>query len=283
MTERKRASSPRWTASNTSRCNSTPTLENGDELRWRMLGTVARPAFAMLLVLTDLGASYATECPFEFFGAATKLILVTTQGMSTTRGTLRSFERTEPGTAWKRTGAVERVAVGQRGLGWEPALRDKAVGGEPSKSEGDKRTPAGVFPLGSAFGFDRVQRPGYIQLKRGETFCVNDPNSRYYNQIVPQTVAGQRTSGEDMRAIGFYRRGLVIDYPTNASERGGSCIFLHVWRGAGSATAGCVALREAAVAHLQDWAHGTNAVIAILPEAALSRFSGCLQEAEWLR
>ena len=33
-----------------------------------------------------------------------------------------------------------------------------------------------------------------------------------------------------MRATLLYRRGLVVDYPTDAANKAGSCIFIHVWR-----------------------------------------------------
>ena len=67
-------------------------------------------------------------------------------------------------------------------------------------------------------------------------------------------MVGPSVSGEDMRKIDLYRRGLVVDYPTDRAARAGSCIFIHVWRGEGRGTAGCVALPEARVAALQEFA-----------------------------
>jgi L,D-peptidoglycan transpeptidase YkuD (ErfK/YbiS/YcfS/YnhG family) len=80
------------------------------------------------------------------------------------------------------------------------------------------------------------------------------------------------------RMLPMYRRGLVVDYPTNARARAGSCIFIHVWRSPTTGTAGCVALPEARVEALQDFS-AAGAVIAILPRPALARLPGCLPSA----
>jgi L,D-peptidoglycan transpeptidase YkuD (ErfK/YbiS/YcfS/YnhG family) len=68
----------------------------------------------------------------------------------------------------------------------------------------------------------------------------------------------------------------VENYPANRAEKGGSCVFVHVWRSPKSGTAGCVALAEDGVRTLQDWAKAGTAVIGILPKAAFDRFAACL-------
>ena len=75
----------------------------------------------------------------------------------------------------------------------------------------------------------------------------------------------------------MYRRGLLVDYPTDARKRAGSCIFIHVWRSPTTGTAGCVSMPEARVAALQDFA-SDGAVVAILPRAALERMRGCVPQ-----
>jgi len=78
-----------------------------------------------------------------------------------------------------------------------------------------------------------------------------------------------------MRTNANYRQGLVVDYPTNAAARAGSCIFIHVWRSPNRPTAGRVGLSEARVKCPQDLA-ADRAVLAILPRQALHRLPGCL-------
>ena len=106
-------------------------------------------------------------------------------------GTLEIFER-ELGESWKTTGSPERIVVGYNGLGWAYAFRDKALSDEPLKLEGDKRTPAGIFPLGPAFGFSASDKTDYVQLTPSETFCVNDPKSPHYNKILPSRMEDKR-------------------------------------------------------------------------------------------
>jgi L,D-peptidoglycan transpeptidase YkuD (ErfK/YbiS/YcfS/YnhG family) len=72
-----------------------------------------------------------------------------------------------------------------------------------------------------------------------------------------------------------YRRGLLVNYPTNARARAGSCIFIHTRSSGSTGTSGCVALPEAQVEALQDFAEG-GAVLAVVPRPVLDRFKGCL-------
>ena len=88
---------------------------------------------------------------------------------------------------------------------------------------------------------------------------------------------GEKVHGENMWRVPDYVRGLVVDYPTDARNRAGSCIFIHAWLPGKTGTAGCVAVRAPAVIKLQDFAQG-GAVLAVLPKQALDRFKGCLPE-----
>ena len=75
----------------------------------------------------------------------------------------------------------------------------------------------------------------------------------------------------------MYRRGLLVNYPTDAKRKAGSCIFIHVWRSSSTGTAGCVAVPEPRVEALQDFSEG-GAVLAILPRQALGRLAGCIPQ-----
>ena len=78
------------------------------------------------------------------------------------------------------------------------------------------------------------------------------------------------------RALPMYRRGLLVDYPTDAKARAGSCIFIHVWHSPTTGTAGCVSLPEACASKRCRNSAAPGAVLAILPRAALARLAGCL-------
>lgn len=216
------------------------------------------------------------SCPVEITGAA-RLALVITPDMDSVTATLSVFERA-PAALWRRVSGPEPAVVGEKGIAWGLGFREFALPGEPVKEEGDKRTPAGVYPLAETFGFEPFQAPGHMTLMPDQHFCVDDLRSEHYGRIVPRTVAGSDTSGERMSEIAVYRRGIVVAYPADSAQRSGSCIFVHVWSSASEGTSGCVALAEDSVARLQEWRAGGDAVIAILPEAAAARLKGCLPE-----
>lgn len=219
--------------------------------------------------------AFAQSCPEPLAGAR-RLVLVTGRNMTATAGSARMFERVSPADAWRAVSAAEPVMLGHAGMAWGLGFHELASTGEPRKLEGDGRTPAGIYRLGASFGFAASPRPGYIRVAQ-DTVCVDDPASPAYNTITSRQTVGRSVHGEDMRSVQRYRRGLVVDYPTDGKARGGSCIFIHVRRSAASPTAGCVALPEARVTAVQDFAEA-GAVLAVLPQAALGRLSGCLPE-----
>ncbi len=105
-------------------------------------------------------------------------------------------------------------------------FRAEAHAGEPIKVEGDKRVPAGFFRIGKSFGTLPANRAGYLHITEGMT-CVSDLRSPAYNMITSRAKVGWEVRGENMWRVAEYGRGLLIDYPTNAQARAGSCIFIH--------------------------------------------------------
>jgi L,D-peptidoglycan transpeptidase YkuD (ErfK/YbiS/YcfS/YnhG family) len=165
--------------------------------------------------------------------------------------------------------------VGKTGVGWSQFFRALARHGEPIKVEGDKRAPAGIYAIGRSFGVIASTQPGYLHVTP-DTICVHDLSSSAYNTIVSRAQIGTRVHAENMsQVLPMYRRGLLVHYPTDAKRRAGSCIFIHVWQSSTTGTVGCVALPEPRVEALQKFAQ-SGAVLAILPNAALDRLSGCL-------
>lgn len=196
--------------------------------------------------------------------------------MAAITGTAQSFERASPAEAWRSVGPAEPAVLGRTGMAWGLGFHQLASAGEPRKIEGDGRTPAGVYRIGKSFGFAASPRPGHIQLVP-DSVCVDDPASPAYNTITSRQVVGRKVHGENMWTVQRYRRGLVVDYPTDGKSRAGSCIFIHIQRSAASPTNGCVALPEARVAALQDFAE-PGAVLAVLPQAGLRALRDCLPQ-----
>jgi L,D-peptidoglycan transpeptidase YkuD (ErfK/YbiS/YcfS/YnhG family) len=229
----------------------------------------------MTLALTTITTRIpaAESCPAPVSNAQ-RLILVTAETMSTSTAAIQLFDRSSANAPWRPSLSAMPAVVGLAGMAWGAGFQHLARAGEPLKVEGDYRTPAGIYRLGASFGFAPSGRSGYLHIG-ADTVCVNDTSSPAYNTVTSRAVVGPKVRAEKMSRVALYRRGIVIDYPTDRAAKAGSCIFIHVWREAGRGTEGCVALPEDAVGALQDLAD-EKTVIAILPRSALGRYAGCL-------
>jgi L,D-peptidoglycan transpeptidase YkuD (ErfK/YbiS/YcfS/YnhG family) len=235
-----------------------------------MLAAVAVPVLSSVA-----GAqSQSQSCPAPIADAR-RLVLVTAKAMNEPAAEMQLYQRASAAEPWRALGPSEPVMLGRGGIGWSHFFRRYARAGEPIKVEGDKRAPAGFYRVGRSFGTVPSPRPGHIQVT-DDTVCVYEPSSPHYNRIVSRKIAGPDVRVENMsRMLPMYRRGLVVDYPTDGRSQAGSCIFIHVWKTPTTGTAGCVAMPEPRVEALQDFSTG-GAVLAILPQQALGRFATCL-------
>ena len=69
-----------------------------------------------------------------------------------------------------------------------------------------------------------------------------------------------------------YRWGAVVAHNLDQVPGAGSCIFLHVWEGAGVPTAGCTAMPEAEMLRLVRWLdRNKNPLLVQLPAAEYRR------------
>jgi L,D-peptidoglycan transpeptidase YkuD (ErfK/YbiS/YcfS/YnhG family) len=215
----------------------------------------------------------AQSCP-QPLASAHRLVLVTADSMRSTTASLQRFARASAQAPWQPVGGPQSALIGYNGVGWAHAFASFARDGEPEKVDGDKRAPAGFYRIGRSFGFAASRRPGYLRIAQG-TVCIDDAASPAYNTITSRAKVGWRVHGENMWRVPEYRRGLLVDYPTDAKAAAGSCIFIHTRLPGATGTSGCVSLPEPQVAALQDFAE-PGAVLAILPRQALDRFKGCL-------
>jgi L,D-peptidoglycan transpeptidase YkuD (ErfK/YbiS/YcfS/YnhG family) len=220
-------------------------------------------------------AAWAQSCP-AVIADATRLAFVTASSMHTNAASLTLYSRENRGAPWQALGRAYAVRLGLHGLAWGAGFMQLARRGEPVKHERDWRSPAGIYRIGAPFGFAASKLPGYVRLKAGETFCVDDLRSPAYNTITTVARAG-RVTGERMRNFPDYRYGLFIDYPSNHAHPAGSCLFIHMWSAPDEPTAGCISMAPARVVALQKLAE-SGAVIAVVPRRALDRFKGCLPE-----
>ena len=206
---------------------------------------------------------------------ALRLVLVTTPAMDSSKARLQLFTRNSATAPWRSVDASEPAMVGKNGLAWGFTFLGYKREGEPEKVEGDKRTPAGFFKIGASFGFADVERDGYIRVVPGETVCVEDPASPFYNTITTRAQLGPQTKADNMADTSLFRSGLFVDYPSDRQGKRGSCIFIHVWKTPDTKTSGCVALPEPRVKALQEFS-AAGAVLGVLPETAREPSAGCL-------
>jgi L,D-peptidoglycan transpeptidase YkuD (ErfK/YbiS/YcfS/YnhG family) len=235
--------------------------------------TAAALAVMAGLLASPVPRAWAQSCPAPL-AEARRLVLVTAKSMNDMHATMQLYERAAPVEPWRTAGPAEPVVLGRAGMGWSHFFRRYAKAGEIMKVEGDKRAPAGVYPIGRSFGTVPSPRRGHLQVT-DDTVCVYEPSSPRYNTITSRRLAGPVKVENMSKALPMYRRGLVVDYPTDGRTRAGSCIFIHVWRSPTTGTAGCVAMPEPRIEALQNFV-ADGAVIAILPEPALGRFGECL-------
>jgi L,D-peptidoglycan transpeptidase YkuD (ErfK/YbiS/YcfS/YnhG family) len=244
-----------------------------------MIAGARRTAGVVVVALAALGCATeagAQSCPALLIDAK-RLVLVTAKTMNDKDATMRLYERASASQPWRPLGAPEPAVVGKRGMGWSRFFAKLARPGEPIKIDGDKRAPAGVYRIGRSFGTLPSSRPGYLHIT-SDTICVDDPSSPAYNSIASRARLGSQVHAENMSAAPrSYGHGLLVDYPTDAKAKAGSCIFIHVWGSSHGGTSGCVALPEPRVKGLQDFSAG-GAVLAILPQTALDRLAGCVPE-----
>jgi L,D-peptidoglycan transpeptidase YkuD (ErfK/YbiS/YcfS/YnhG family) len=231
--------------------------------------------FALILALLPT-AALAQGCP-EPLASARRLVLVAADSVDGSAAGLQRFVRATPAARWRPVGAPADVLVGKKGLAWGHAFRRFARAGEPVKREGDRRAPAGFYRIGRPFGLAASAQPGYLHISAGMT-CVDDVRSPAYNTITTRAKVGWRVHGENMWRVPEYRRGLLVDYPSDRKARAGSCIFIHLRRPDATGTGGCVAVPERDLIALQDFAQ-EGAVLAVLPRQARDRFAGCLPPA----
>lgn len=207
------------------------------------------------LVLSMPGASVA-----EAVDPCRQIVLVVVADWQDATGTLVRHDLVAGG--WVRGGPRVPVTIGRAGCGWGTGLHP-ATDAEPRKREGDGRSPAGVFAIGTAFGAGETLDTGlaYRPLTAHD-WCIDDPASPHYNRIVDARGVGAeavRGSTEPMRrdihldGDRLYEVGFVIEHNAACEPGGGSCIFAHPWHDAATPTAGCTALAVSELRDLLRW------------------------------
>jgi D-alanyl-D-alanine dipeptidase len=233
--------------------------------------TLARMRTAAVFAFLVLVASAPVD-PSPISGAQ-QLIVVIAPDWSSTSAVMTRYDLRDG--KWEAAAAPTAVIIGRTGLAWgQPPQRVSGDG--PVKREGDGKSPAGAFRLGSAFGFATAPvslRLPYRQL-RDTTECVDDSRSRHYNTIIDRNTVARVdwSSSEKMRSIAVYEHGVVVVQNDPPRPTGGSCIFLHLVDPKGSPTAGCTSMSSEAMDALLRWIDPARMPLLVqLPQAEYDR------------
>jgi L,D-peptidoglycan transpeptidase YkuD (ErfK/YbiS/YcfS/YnhG family) len=205
-------------------------------------------------------ADAAGVLPKSPIGAdTTELVTVISSAWSSVPATLRRYERA--GSAWQAVGDPIPVVLGKSGLAWGIGVQAATSDGGPVKHEGDGCSPAGVFSVGTAFGYATPDLATWLKLPYEQATddleCVDDPASSHYNTLVHRGAIANvdwQSSEQMKRPDSLYRWGLFVNHNSDPPKPGaGSCIFVHLWSGPSSSTVGCTAGEESQIKTVLGW------------------------------
>ena len=116
-----------------------------------------------------------------------------------------------------------------------------------NKTEGDKKTPIGIFSLGNLYyRKDKHHKPltklKCIPIERGMGWCDDLKNKKYYNKLIKikKDIKHERLFRKDSK----YDFLIPINYNTKNPKIGkGSAIFIHLTKSF-KPTLGCIALEK---------------------------------------
>ena len=243
----------------------------------RSFRSCVAPVMAMLALCATAAAVAAPQAAeADHWRASRQLVLVLVPDWNADHGTLRTFTRGPHG--WVAAGIDAPVVIGKNGAAWGLGLNEPRGDG-PVKREGDGRSPAGVFRVGTVFGYAaHADTATPYRALSASDYCVDVSGSAQYNRIVDAKVVGAaavKGSTEPMRrdihAHGdqAYRLGFNLEQNPQAKPLAGSCIFGHLWKSPDTPTVGCTAMTPAVMRSLVAWLEPRQQpVFVLLPQAA---------------
>lgn len=193
-------------------------------------------------------------------------LVVTFSSWDRPHATIRRYARSNG--RWTAVGDAIAATLGSGGLGVGRGLYagegdDARASSRRPKVEGDRRSPAGVFALGTAFGPGRKPYRGPWPWRATDEHdrWVDDPRSDHYN-------TWQRSDGpvtwSSAERLADYQLGLVVEHNTSPVKAdGGSAIFLHTWQGDPRPTLGCTAMSERDLKRILQWVDPEHAPILV--------------------
>lgn len=200
---------------------------------------------------------------------SSQIIVVSNEKYGQYKATVEAFEKNSG--VWIKSLPSMNAVIGKNGFSL-------------NKKEGDLKSPAGIFRVGTAFG--TVDKPSDIKLSYKKAskndYWVDDVSSQDYNNWVEyEGDPYSRWKSFERLKITSYKLAFVIEYNMNPIVKGkGSAIFLHIWQGSNTSTKGCTTLSEANISKLLSWIdpdknpiiiQGTNTMLADMIKSSESK------------
>ncbi len=194
-----------------------------------------------------------------------EVLIVLEANRSETQGLLKLFSKETAGdgsVSWKET-LMTMAGIGKNGLYKE--------------TEGDNKTPVGIFRMNTPFGIKEAL-PGFPSNYKKVTdqdYWNGDSSSSGYNSFVTRTEDSTFNTEDSEHLVeypGDYNYAVDTGYNPEHTPHRGSGIFLHCLVGDGNGTHGCIAVPEQdMITILKNYREG-NTYIAVIdrasPEAA---------------
>lgn len=171
-----------------------------------------------------------------------QIIVVSNDKNNQYKATVQAFDKTNG--VWTKSLPSMNAVIGKNGFSLD-------------KREGDLKSPAGIFRVGTAFG--TVDKPSSLKLSYKKTskndYWIDDVSSEDYNKWIQyEGDPYSKWKSFERLNIPSYKLAFVIEYNMNPVVKGkGSAIFFHIWQGPNISTKGCTAISEADISKLLDW------------------------------
>lgn len=220
--------------------------------------SIKKIALIVLIILPVLLQAQISPDQYNpYLAANNPVVFVTAKDWNATQGSMQLYQRANNRQAWKMVRHFE-VTLGRNGLAPDRQSLLPKPATAAVKQEGDGKSPAGIFGLGPVFSYHSIKglKMSFKQVDTTD-ICVDDVHSAHYNTLVNTDTASNKDwkSFEHMKpADGAYEYGVWVKYNSDKIFSGnGSCIFLHVWAGNTSPTAGCTAMEKQNIIALIHW------------------------------
>ena len=236
--------------------------------------------FFVALILGSLPIGIAVADDSRLGLDAKQMIVCLAPDATSSEGTLQLYHRDASGQ-WQPDGKPWPVLFGKGGLAWGRGLNPPQPG--PQKRDGDHKNPAGLFKIGTIYGYapklpDGAKDWPYHQVTDRDAW-IDDPKlSQFtYNHLYTLPPGAPLPAWWDAEHMHLgdaaYEWLVLIEHNyDDPLPNAGNEIFFHVRRGEHYRTAGCTTMELDHLERLIKWLQpGSNAMLVELTRADYAR------------